>query len=298
MTSGMTYVIAICTHRREAMLAKALANLQTTPLPAGHTFRLLVVDNAADGSARKVVSQAQQHGLDVSYLVEPCPGLASARNAALAGRRPSENLMFIDDDEWPHANWLRELVGMHLRFPGAIIAGPVLAVAEGGMVLPRSPASFPVDAERGRTCGFGNVLLPAELLDLWAIEFDRRYDFSGGEDTAFCLAAERLGFELRWAPLAVCYESLPHGRQARAYRLRRAVVQAAVFSDVVSRGDVRVRLGRATRQLARLLSASLAIFRATVCRERAGIGAGTIDFFASLGGLAGVVGYLPKRPGG
>ena len=99
MTAPPGLTIALCTHDRPALLARALESVVgQAPAPD----EVMVVDNApTDGAVRELV---EQRFPGVRYVVEPVPGLDFARNRALAeaGR---DIVAFLDDDAVAAPGW-------------------------------------------------------------------------------------------------------------------------------------------------------------------------------------------------
>src|SRR4051794_3771547 len=101
-----TVLVAIATYRRPGELARLLTSLKGTgELDA--LVHVLVVDNDAAGSARSVVVQSPT---TATYVVEPQPGIAAARNRALDEAEGYDAIIFVDDDEWVDESWLAELL--------------------------------------------------------------------------------------------------------------------------------------------------------------------------------------------
>ena len=78
----------------------------------------MVVDNDARESARSVVELwAGRLSIPIAYGVEPQQNIALARKRIRRhGPRPAHLLAFVDDDEEPASDWLREaLRSLHLR---------------------------------------------------------------------------------------------------------------------------------------------------------------------------------------
>ena len=85
---------------------------------------VLVVDNDPDGGARETASQ---FGGGIAYVHEPTPGIAAARNRALAESVDFDLLVFIDDDERPTTGWLTSLLATRLRTGADGVVGPVVS---------------------------------------------------------------------------------------------------------------------------------------------------------------------------
>lgn len=125
-------VVAILTYRRPDDLhevvpavAKALEPLATR----GEGVEVLVIDNDPDGGAEDAVRRLAAEAAPgrVRYLHEPIPGIAAARNAALDWSIDRDLLIFIDDDERPHAGWAEHLVDCHDAYDQASVAGAVVS---------------------------------------------------------------------------------------------------------------------------------------------------------------------------
>ena len=84
--SKLSVVVAVLTFRRPNDLIELLPQLLKHSLEAAVTYDMrqptvLVVDNDPDGGARETASQ---FGGGIAYVHEPTPGIAAARNRALA----------------------------------------------------------------------------------------------------------------------------------------------------------------------------------------------------------------------
>ena len=89
----------------------------------------MVVDNDPDASACHAVA-ALADPL-VQYVHEPRPGISAARNRAISAAGAADAIVFIDDDEVPHAGWLQALVDSWLEWGCAGVTGPVSFTFEG-----------------------------------------------------------------------------------------------------------------------------------------------------------------------
>ncbi|HYU99066.1 MAG TPA: glycosyltransferase family 2 protein, partial [Pyrinomonadaceae bacterium] len=100
--------VAICTYNRAALLHRVLDSL-ANQTPANYEVEILIVDNGSTDETSQVVNQRQALDNRIRYVVEPEPGIAYARNCALA-EAGGEYLAFIDDDAWADADWLENLL--------------------------------------------------------------------------------------------------------------------------------------------------------------------------------------------
>lgn len=216
--------IVVPTFRRPMDLAALLAAL-APELPAD--VELLVVDNSPEAGARAVV-EAQARA---TYLHEPRPGVARARNAGVAAARGG-HVLFIDDDERPGPGWLAAWA--RLAEAGVAAAfGPVRPV----FAAPPPPgleaaftAMFSRDLGRADGAdvtaqrawlGTGNALFDRARCFPDGAPFDLRFD-AGGEDVWFLrhLAEER-GLRFTWAAEAMVFEHVPASRLTADYLCRR-----------------------------------------------------------------------------
>ena len=185
---------------------------------------MIVVDNDPEASAATVVETLGSPGL--TYVHEPRPGIAAARNSALAAAVDLDTLVFIDDDETPVSDWLATMVAAHDRFGGAAVVGPVLRVHEvrpADWVLAariferrRMPTGTPRDA-----AGTGNLLLDLHHVRRHSLSFDDRLGLAGGSDHLFTRQIRRTGGLIHWCDEAVVEEFVPADRLTGRWTLRR-----------------------------------------------------------------------------
>ncbi len=135
--SSPLVAVAICTRNRRASLERALASLLAAP-PA-LDWQLLVIDSASQDEtpgwlAAGLRGLALPRGLSLSLYREDEPGIARARNRALA-EATAPVLLFLDDDCTVAPGW----VEAHL----AAFDDPDV-VASGGRIQPVLPPGVPV----------------------------------------------------------------------------------------------------------------------------------------------------------
>ena len=97
--------VAFCTYNRADRLERLVSALraQSCPVP----FELLAVNNNSRDDTLAVLARLQQQaGAPLRVVTEITPGIVPARNRALDEAAASEYLVFIDDDELPHAGLL------------------------------------------------------------------------------------------------------------------------------------------------------------------------------------------------
>lgn len=104
---AITLSVVICTWNRSAALRDTLSTFAVMNFPYGFGWELLVVDNAStDDTASVVASVAKQ--LSLTYLLEPTPGLSSARRAGVARARGSW-IAWLDDDVLLAPGWMQAI---------------------------------------------------------------------------------------------------------------------------------------------------------------------------------------------
>lgn len=116
--------VAICTRNRPdglALLLDSLVSQRYEPMD------VVVVDNAPTDDRTREVAERYRSRLDLTYVVEPRPGLSWARNRAVAVST-GEIIASIDDDEVCDPWWVAEIARAFVEHPEAGAAS--------GMVLP------------------------------------------------------------------------------------------------------------------------------------------------------------------
>jgi len=115
MSQGLKISVAICTWNRSRQLAVTLDRLARVTNPSGVNWDVLVVNNAcSDDTSAVVASYADR--LHIRETHEPRPGVAGARNRALAETTGS-HIAFIDDDVLVEREWLTTYARLALRQP-------------------------------------------------------------------------------------------------------------------------------------------------------------------------------------
>lgn len=217
------------TMRRPESLARALRSLAAQTAREALIEQVVVVDNAPEGSAREVVAaMARETGLPLTYLHEPHPGVATARNTGLSAIA-AEHVAFLDDDEEAPPGWLAKLHAAHLRFEADATFGPVRGVAEGAKPAERAyldrffsrigPETSGL-TERGWGCG--NSMLRRATCLAGPAPFDVAGNEAGGEDDRLFQALHAQGARFAWAADAWVWEHAPPGRANARYALNRA----------------------------------------------------------------------------
>jgi succinoglycan biosynthesis protein ExoM len=225
-----TCVIAILTYKRPDDLARLLPEIEAQAAAAAglaERIDVLVVDNDPAGSGAATVAAA---GLErVRYVHEPVPGIAAARNRALAEAGDHDLLIFIDDDEHPRTGWLRLMLETYAAGDElAGVVGPVVSeyevpltpwVAAGGFFdRRRLPTGTVVTV-----AATNNLLLDLRRVRAAGLTFDERFGLTGGSDTLFTRALVAAGGRLVWCDEAVVTDVVPAARTQRSWVVSRQV---------------------------------------------------------------------------
>lgn len=221
--------IAIPTQRRPQGLATAArSTFRQTGVDLAR-LELVIVDNDAVPSAQATATAlAAEAPFPVRYVHEPAPGVANARNAAMAAAR-GELIAFIDDDEEAAPGWLAALIDAQARFDADVVFGPVRARAPATLGDHRAYLetffSREGPPEAGRIAhyyGCGDSLVRRAALPHPTRPFDASRNQTGGEDDLLFGVMERAGARFAWSPAALVYEDPAPERLTLRYAVARA----------------------------------------------------------------------------
>jgi succinoglycan biosynthesis protein ExoM len=277
-TREVSVAVCVLTYKRPVGLERLLKELNKLEFRkcVPPQLELVVIDNDPAGSAYSVF-EALRSSLrwPAQYRIERRPGIAYARNQAVATAGPSkEYIAFIDDDEVPEPGWLDELLDVRRRYDADLVTGTVLPHFEetppewvlklGYFDRPRYSTGCELDYART-----GNVLIKSSLFWQQGIWFDERLAQTNADDTHFFMRVHRCGNKIVWADEAVIREHVPKDRLRIGWLLRQSCLGGNWYGECefgLERSQ-RTRLERFAKGLARigygvcLLSASL--FRGT-----------------------------------
>lgn len=190
------------------------------------SFEIIVVDNSPEaGAAVTLGDLAREAPVRFRYKFEPEPGVAHARNAALA-MAAGDLLAWLDDDQEASPYWLAALIETRAETGAQSVFGPVYAHAPAG--AKHGPLAERLYSRLGpsqsgvsqRAYGIGNSLQPRLMYD--TREFDVRANETGGEDDALFAAWSRAGATYAWAADAIVIEYVEASRAKLAHALKRA----------------------------------------------------------------------------
>jgi succinoglycan biosynthesis protein ExoM len=199
-----------------------------------------VVDGDPDRSAEPVVADISAlRRVPLRYLAQQTPGLARARSEALAAAPAGSVLVFVDDDEEVESDWPAGLVRT-MRSTGAdLVAGPVVrkvpdhAPAAIADVLHRRPSYR--HGEQMIAASTDNLAIDVDAVRRAGVDFDSRYDHSGGEDSAFTSSAVLAGLTVRWSDVGLVSEHVAPERLTEEWLLIRGRHGACTWLQVLGR---------------------------------------------------------------
>ena len=237
-------VCALTYHRPEG-LRRLLDRLEQLDVPNGHEMFVVIIDNDPEGSAREIAESAAEHApWDLLYEIETERGISIARNSAVrrglaAG---ADAIVFIDDDEWPDADWLAEFIATQLETGAEVVTGPVLPVfddpaptwvhAGGFFDRPRFPHNSAIPYATT-----SSVLMMRSCFDGRPAPFDPDFGLSGGSDTHLFAELRDAGHAMAWCDRAVVYEAIPTSRVDAPWLVRREYRRGQTLSRSLRRRD-------------------------------------------------------------
>jgi glycosyltransferase involved in cell wall biosynthesis len=260
--------VLVATFRRPATLTTLLDALDAAPDPDGWQVRVVVCDNDPEASARALCADRA-----VTYVHEPRPGIAAARNALLDAAPDDDVVVFVDDDEWPEPGWLDALVGVHDHFGADVVTGPVISEFED-----TPPPELRLSFERARRetgavvewPATNNALVRRAALEGPPLRFRDSYGLSGGSDSMLFLELARRGSRAVWADDAVVHELVPSSRVQLRWLLRRAYRLGNTHTrfDRDLDGRTRTMIVRGVKALGWMATGAARVGVALVTRDR------------------------------
>lgn len=187
---------------------------------------IIAVDNSPEGSARTAFEHfARISTMPFRWTHEPRPGVARARNAAIA-LAEGRLVAWLDDDEEAPPHWLASLIAVRDATGAQSVFGPVRAHAgeadNAGFYEALYSRSGPKQSgPAAQAYGIGNSLQPRVMFDEPA-PFDVSADQTGGEDDRLFASWAEAGARFAWAADAWVFEHVGAERTHLAHGLKRA----------------------------------------------------------------------------
>lgn len=221
--------LIVPTQRRPLGLTTAVRSLFQQRDVDFKRLELVIVDNDQVPSAQGLVTLlADKAPFPVIYVHEPEPGVANARNAALA-HACGDLIAFLDDDEEAPEGWLAALLDAQARFDADVVFGPVRARAPDEVVDHRPylekffSREGPAEAGLIEHCyGCGDSLIRRSAMPDPVSPFAVERNRTGGEDDALFGQMKAAGARFAWAPDAWVWEDPVPERLTLSYAIPRA----------------------------------------------------------------------------
>ncbi|MBO9553130.1 glycosyltransferase family 4 protein [Cellulomonas sp.] len=268
-----TVAVCVPTYRRHRELEALLPLLVEQARSVEPSATVVVVDNDETASARDIVERFSGSGCKVRYVHEPEPGIAAARNAAIAAVHDVDVVMFVDDDERPVGAWLRTMIDVYEELRPAAVVGPVVSHFD----VPPDPwvraFGFPprprfATGTSRPMAATNNLLLDMRTIRALGLTFDQRFGLTGGSDTLLTRQLVRAGGRIVWCDDAEVHEDVPAHRLTSRWVYRRALRGGNTWS----RTSVVLADGPLRRTGARLVGSADGVARMAVGVLLAGAG--------------------------
>jgi succinoglycan biosynthesis protein ExoM len=194
-------------------------------IPAGVELRLIIVENDSENFSESVVRKfSATSRFKITYHLETKQGIVYARNRSIAEAGSCDFCCFTDDDEIVAPDWIVQLIKCQIEFNADGVAGPTMPSFT--KELPEYITSFhkPNNYAYGTAVNAaftGNLMIRKKYLDMLDGPFEKRLNFSGGEDSYLTKQITKLGGVIRFNPGALAFETVPEARTTVRYILRR-----------------------------------------------------------------------------
>lgn len=221
--------ICVITFGRPEGLERLLRAVASMQRPEHCDLGIVVVDNDPAGTARTTVDVVRNEiDLDIVYDIQPERGIPFARNRALerALELEPEWIVWLDDDEAPHEDWLVRILDTQRAHDADVVLGPNDPVFEEGSTewITRSGLLHYERFETGERYPFfhtrtSGVIMRSSVVP--AERFDERMALSGGSDRLFFTHIHRNGGVFVYDNDAVVTEFVPASRARVRWLLKR-----------------------------------------------------------------------------
>lgn len=230
----MLVSVCMCTYKR-IHLYKTLDSINELVLPKNITLEVIVVDNDAERSAEKIVSDTRNgFKYQIKYISQPYKNISVARNEYLKAAK-GEYIASIDDDEIADKFWLSNLLTTVDTYEADIVVG---------QVIPTYPPETPkwiidgkwFERERYRTGtvltsgGAGCALIKASVLSETNYNFSLSFGLTGGEDAELFYRIHSRGYKIVYCKESFVTEEVERNRLNLNYLLKRAFRVGQTFS--------------------------------------------------------------------
>jgi GT2 family glycosyltransferase len=215
-------LVCIPTFKRPKMLRRLLGALAALDTDAD--VRVLVADNDAQAHAGYDLCQAMTgYRWPLSAVIAPERGIAQVRNILIeqALKTDARFIAMIDDDEWPHKDWIAQFLKCAHETDADLLQGSILFGGADGL-----EGHGDIRHATGAVAmlqGAGNLLIRRAVLEEMAAPwFDPAFALSGGEDREFFVRLQRAGKRFAWSDEARAHGDIPETKDNLGWLLRRA----------------------------------------------------------------------------
>jgi GT2 family glycosyltransferase len=221
--SPTALTFTVCTRNGAARISAMLASVAAAAraAPTG-SVDLVVVDNGSqDCTAALVAEWAARAPLPTVLLQERRPGLAAARNAAIAAARGA-TLAFTDDDCRLAPDYVARLLAHFARDATPVIRGGRVELGDPRdlpYTIKTEDAPEVYDGQRHpggfiHGCNMAMSRDVVERIGVFDPDFGAGAQFRSAEDTEYIYRAHRAGLRVEYVPDCIVYHH--HGRRSRA----------------------------------------------------------------------------------
>lgn len=223
----MRLSVVIATKDRAAYLDQALRSLSTQV--DAPPFEVIVVDNGSTDATAQVVERARDaYPFETNYVFEERPNRGAARNRGIVAAT-GDIVVFIDDDVWVPAEFLKAHAAAH-EGPGTFcVSGPILNVP----TYHDRPKPSVANYSRAFLCTC-NVSIPREVLQ-WVKGFDEQFNLYGWEDTELGVRLRENGVRAKFAWDAFIYHIKPPQEQTLDVTLQKTIEKAQMAARFIKK---------------------------------------------------------------
>ncbi len=301
MQDNLTLVaLCIATFKRPELLKQSLLAIGQLKLPEDLSIIIIVVDNDSNQTARDICEEISP-GLNcpLQYYIEPNRGLSSVRNCLVqkAIQHQADLIAFIDDDEMPHIDWLKNIYNGFVDYSVDIASGPVISVYE------TTPPNEYVTKNKYKTgmvpryIAAGNVIFKERLISELGLTFDPYYNFIGGEDFDFFDKASKLDCTSVWITEAVIFEKILPERETFKYKFFRHYTGGinSVLRYKKTYSSLRTWLHFIPKILGKLIGSIISLINAIFSKWHKNLEKSYMKLASGAGYIAGLLNIIQER---